>query len=1132
MEHASQDITMHDKIEQPVHDTEMRYRALFENANDAIFLAEDDKFIECNSKTLEMFGCTTEQIVGKTLYDPYSPEFQPDGRKSKDKALEKIHLAMQGQHQFLEWRHLRYDGSAFDAEVSLNRLEISGKVFIQAIVRDISERKQLEGKLKMSEEKYKSLVEHVNEIIFMHDSDFTLTYVSPQCEKITGYTAQELIGQQWTSYATDNPINKQALNIFEEARETGKPPESHQVEIKKKDGDVIILEVNDSILRNANGGITGVVGSVRDITNQKLMEQALAESEKKFRTFFENEPEYCYMISPQGTILEANSAALGVLGYAKEELIGKPIESLYAPELYERVRQLLLQWKRTGEIRNEEMTIITRNGGRRTVLLSSAQVLGENGKPLHSISIQRDITERKKAQEELKQSEEIARAFLNATTDSGLLVDREGLVIDLNDRMARSLGRTRSDMIGTIIYDYLPPALAEKRKTKGLEVASKREPIRFEDQREDRWFENSVYPILDSKGEVGRFAIVSRDITEHKHMEEAYHSLVDNSLQGLAIVQDGRMVFLNKAFYSTTNYSKEDLLGASPEQLQSMVHPGDRELVWARHRDRLAGKPVPPRYECRWLRKDGSTCWVEIYASRIEYQGRPAIQTAYIDITERKKAEEALRTERDKAQKYLDVAGVMFVLIDKEGKVTLVNKKGCEILRYKESEIIGNNWFDTFLPEQNKEKIKEIFYQLMTKGIKPVEYFENPVLTKDGEERLIAWHNTILRDSLDNIIGTLSSGEDITERKKAEDALKSEKEFTETALNTQIDTFFVFEPITKKPVRWNKTFSEITGYSDEEIASMKAPDDWYGKDDLKKAAASIARVYEEGQATVEISLITKDGRLIPTEYKVSLIKDVEGNPKYFISIGRDITDRKKAQHKLLEYQMQLKSLASELLLAEESERRRIATGVHDDIGQKLALAKLELQSIQAIVSEPDVSASLGHACELIDKGIQDARSLAFDLSNPVLYEVGFVAAVESLLTERMMQKSGIKTEFKSKIHKLKLGQDMSIVLFQSVRELLTNVVKHANANKVKVCIDKSDKRVQVIVEDDGTGFEISKLRSPDRKKEGFGLFNVKERLEYLGGSFDIESKLGQGTRIIMAVPLESSVTASWKEMRE
>jgi signal transduction histidine kinase len=244
------------------------------------------------------------------------------------------------------------------------------------------------------------------------------------------------------------------------------------------------------------------------------------------------------------------------------------------------------------------------------------------------------------------------------------------------------------------------------------------------------------------------------------------------------------------------------------------------------------------------------------------------------------------------------------------------------------------------------------------------------------------------------------------------------------------------------------------------------------------------------------------------------------------AIAYDVTERKKAQQKLFDYQKRLKSLASELLLAEERERRRIATGVHDDIGQKLALVKLELQSIQAIATESGISESLGHACELIDKGIQDARSLAFDLSNPVLYEVGFVAAVESLLTEQMIRKSGIKSEFKSKTHKLMLGQDMSIVLFQAVRELLTNIVKHASANKVKVCIDKSDEKVQVVVEDNGIGFDILKLQSPDRKKGGFGLFNIKERLEYLGGSFDIKSKPRQGTRVTMIVHLESGIMAS------
>jgi len=141
--------------------------------------------------------------------------------------------------------------------------------------------------------------------------------------------------------------------------------------------------------------------------------------------------------------------------------------------------------------------------------------------------------------------------------------------------------------------------------------------------------------------------------------------------------------------------------------------------------------------------------------------------------SQRKWVEEVLRKERDKAQKYLGIAEVIIVVIDADQKVTLINKKGCEILEYKEEEIIGKNWFDTFIPERIRDEVKATFAKLMVGDIEPVEYFENPILSKSGEEKIIAWHNTLLRDDADNIISTLSSGEDITERKRVEETLKN-----------------------------------------------------------------------------------------------------------------------------------------------------------------------------------------------------------------------------------------------------------------------------------------------------------------------------------------------------------------------
>ncbi len=141
------------------------------------------------------------------------------------------------------------------------------------------------------------------------------------------------------------------------------------------------------------------------------------------------------------------------------------------------------------------------------------------------------------------------------------------------------------------------------------------------------------------------------------------------------------------------------------------------------------------------------------------------------EITERVQAARALREERDRAQSYLDVAGVMLVVFGADGKISLINKKGCEILAYKENEIIGKNWFDNFIPERTKNDVKAVFAKLMAGETGAIEYFENPILTGINEERIIAWHNTVLKDEAGNGTGILSSGEDITERKKMEEEL-------------------------------------------------------------------------------------------------------------------------------------------------------------------------------------------------------------------------------------------------------------------------------------------------------------------------------------------------------------------------
>src|SRR4030042_5842959 len=142
------------------------------------------------------------------------------------------------------------------------------------------------------------------------------------------------------------------------------------------------------------------------------------------------------------------------------------------------------------------------------------------------------------------------------------------------------------------------------------------------------------------------------------------------------------------------------------------------------------------------------------------------------ELLKRNQAERSLQEERDRAQIYFEIAGVILVVLNSDQTVQLINRKGCEVLGYEPVEIVGRNWFDTFLPEKDRERTKAVFIELICGNIDPIEYFENPVLTKSKEERIISWHNTVLRNQMGNIVATLSSGEDITERKQVEEELR------------------------------------------------------------------------------------------------------------------------------------------------------------------------------------------------------------------------------------------------------------------------------------------------------------------------------------------------------------------------
>ena len=240
-----------------------------------------------------------------------------------------------------------------------------------------------------------------------------------------------------------------------------------------------------------------------------------------------------------------------------------------------------------------------------------------------------------------------------------------------------------------------------------------------------------------------------------------------------------------------------------------------------------------------------------------------------------------------------------------------------------------------------------------------------------------------------------------------------------------------------------------------------------------------------------------------------------------VDVYDDITERKQAESKLLLYQEKLQSLASELSLVEERERRSIATDLHDQIGQTLSVIKMRCFALRDNLKDPSLLRQIDEIKELVKQTIQDTRSLTFELSPPVLYELGLVAAID-WLAEQFQLKHNLKCTVESDNKPKPLSQDIEIVLFRSVRELLINIVKHAQANRVKITIRVNKKNLRIRVTDDGIGFSHETKATRAYKDQQFGLFNITERIRHLGGRLEMDSQKGKGTMVTLVAPLKSS----------
>jgi PAS domain S-box-containing protein/putative nucleotidyltransferase with HDIG domain len=580
------------------------------------------------------------------------------------------------------------------------------------------------------------------------------------------------------------------------------------------------------------------------------------------------------------------------------------------------------------------------------------------------IEVVRDITERKQAEEALRESENKYRTLMEEAPIGICQVDIKGKITYVNKTILQGTGYSSEELVGKNAFrlGLIPPETLKLlgRRMKEKLMGKPPSPLEIQFKRKDgKWIWLEIRGKLLSKhGVPVGVQIIGEDITERKRAEEAlrtshaeFQDLYDNAPNAyFSVGVDGLIRRCNLRACELLGYSVDELLGKPVIDLYADTVWGKRAAGQLFERFR-AGEPILDE-QLQIQRADGSPVWISLTVNAIRDEDGNVVESRsmVVDIETRKRAESVLLEERNKAQQYLDTAGVMFVAIDTEGKVTLINRKGCEVLGYSEEEIVGKNWFEHFIPERIREDLVPVSRQLLAGDLEAAEYRENPLLTKSGEERLIAWHNTILANEDGQIVGHLSSGEDITERRRAEEEVRQLSQYLESIVDNANVWLDVVDNDTNI-VLWNKAAEEISGYSRDEVVGHARvwewlyPDETYRREVLNAAVIHGRESYVDDETTIRC----KSGQTKIISWNERQLLDEGGKLVGSTAIGRDVTAQKRVADKLqraLEDTIQAIGLTTETRDPYTAGHQRRVTQLACAVAKKMGLSEEQVESIR------------------------------------------------------------------------------------------------------------------------------------------------------------------------------------------
>jgi PAS domain S-box-containing protein len=469
-------------------------------------------------------------------------------------------------------------------------------------------------------------------------------------------------------------------------------------------------------------------------------------------------------------IIQANDAVCAFAGVERNNIIGKSVEESQLAAFDHPLIQGRITDALSGSEVVEELRFL-RHAEELFFRVKFLPTVFNDGTPGVTIILE-DITEGRRAEEALRESEMLFRSLVENINDLILNVDETCAFTYVSPKSREILGYAPEEMLGKTPCDFMAPEKAERVRVQlAALLADPRPRILFEWTMLHRngnpvTLEVSGTPIYDMIGSFTGYRVVCRDITERvratkrlAQWKSFLYSVVNNipSMVFVREVEGETFVFSNQAAETFLGMTKEEMAGKQagdlfPPEMAAFFADGDREML-----ERSAVREEQVRLpDGRFL----SMKKIPIFNSRGMLKYMLGIAE---DVTNRAAAEDRLVAERDRAQGYLDAAGVMIAVIEADGTINLVNQRGYEILGYTGEDLAGKNWFSTIVPERLRDRLSRNFARLIAGEIEPPPYEKSPVVTRDGREQQILWHNALLRDTDGNVVAMVSSGEEIPE---------------------------------------------------------------------------------------------------------------------------------------------------------------------------------------------------------------------------------------------------------------------------------------------------------------------------------------------------------------------------------